>query len=81
VADRNVTIVGAHISIVPEQDSSPGRWNYRDEGRLWLQWLASGKIEAESLVTHRLKPENVDNFYYDLVHASAVPVAAVIQWN
>lgn len=81
MVEKSITLVGAHISIIPEKESSPGRWSYRDEGRLWLHWLASGKIDLNSLVTDRVTPEDVSDFYYSLIHEDTAPIAPVIQWQ
>ena len=57
--ERNLTLVGAHISDMPALDSSAGRWTYQDEGRLFLDLLASGRLDVSDLITRRAEARSL----------------------
>lgn len=79
--ERNLTLVGAHISDMPAVDSSAGRWTYRDEGRLFLDLLASGRLDVSDLITWRPKPEACNEVYEVLAEGGREHVGIVFQWS
>jgi threonine dehydrogenase-like Zn-dependent dehydrogenase len=80
VQERNLTIVGAHISDLPEQDCSPGRLTYRVEGKLFLDLLASGRLSVTELVTWRAAPDECNAVFELLAKGGGNQVAMVFNW-
>ncbi|MGE0462490.1 MAG: zinc-binding alcohol dehydrogenase [Vicinamibacterales bacterium] len=78
--ERNLTLVGAHISDMPGADSSAGRWTYVDEGRLFLDLLASGALDLGDLITWRPAPEDCNEVYEILAEGGRDQVGIVFQW-
>lgn len=78
---RNITLVGAHISDMPGADSSPGRWTYQEEGRLFLDLLASGRLDVSDLITWRPGPEACNQVYEVLAEGGREHVGIVFQWS
>jgi len=78
---RGVTIVGAHISDVPEKDASRERWTYRQEGELFLALLASGRLQVEDLVTWDAAPDECNAVFELLAKGGADQVAISFDWS
>jgi len=80
---KGLRVVGAHITDIPERDSSFGRWTYQQEGRLFVDLLKSGLMSLEPIVTHRLDTERVDLLYEQLSRRTLrpAPVGVVLDWN
>lgn len=77
---RQLNLVGAHISAMPGADSSPGRWTYKQEGELFLDLLASGRLDVSGLITWRPRPEECNKVYEVLAEGGRDQVAIVFQW-
>jgi 2-desacetyl-2-hydroxyethyl bacteriochlorophyllide A dehydrogenase len=77
---RRLTLVGAHISDMPAVDSSAGRWTYREEGRLFLDFIASGALDVSDLITWRPPPEACNEVYEALAEGGRHHVGIVFQW-
>jgi threonine dehydrogenase-like Zn-dependent dehydrogenase len=78
---RRLTLVGAHISDMPTVDSSAGRWTYREEGRLFLDLLASGALDITDLITWRPNPDECNQVYEALAEGGRHHVGIVFQWG
>jgi threonine dehydrogenase-like Zn-dependent dehydrogenase len=78
---RNVEIVGAHISAMPDRDQSPLRWTYEQEGRLFLELLARGRLRVSDLVTWRARPEEANAVYEVLAEGGREHVGVAFAWK
>ena len=78
---RRLTIVGAHISAVPNQDVSPGRFTYREEGRLFLELLRTGRLEVTDLITWRADPKECNAVYEVLARGGDHHTGIVFVWS
>ncbi len=78
---RRLSIIGAHISAMPEGESSPGRWTYREEGELFLRLLVEKRITVSDLVTWRAAPQDCNQVFEVLADGGANHVAIVFQWS
>jgi 2-desacetyl-2-hydroxyethyl bacteriochlorophyllide A dehydrogenase len=78
--EKNLTLVGAHISGMPSTDASPRRWPYRDEGRLFLDLLGNGALRLSDLITWRPMPEDCNAVYEALAEGGRHHVGVVFQW-
>ncbi|MBD3868859.1 MAG: zinc-binding alcohol dehydrogenase [Acidobacteria bacterium] len=79
--DRSIDIVGAHISAMPDRESSPGRWTYQQEGELFLRLLAEHRISVSDLVTWRAAPSECNQVFETLAAGGAHHVGIVFQWK
>lgn len=79
--DRNLTLVGAHISVLPARDASSGLWTYNQEGRLFLDLLAAGRCDVSSLITWRPRPEECNAVYEVLAEGGREHVGIVFDWT
>ena len=78
---RNLTLVGAHISDVPSAEASAGRWTYLQEGKLFLELLASGRLDVSDLITWRPRPDECNAVYEVLADGGGEHVGIVFQWD
>lgn len=79
--ERDVTLIGAHISALPERDSAEGLWTYEQEGRLFLELLARGDLSAADLVTWRAQPRECNRVYEILAGGGGEHVGIVFDWT
>ena len=81
VRAKELTIIGAHISAMPESDPSPGRHTYREEGRLFLELLRDRRLKVGNLVTWRASPSECNAVYESLAHGGHGHVAILFNWS
>jgi threonine dehydrogenase-like Zn-dependent dehydrogenase len=79
--ERKLTLVGAHIGALPARDASPGRWTYEQEGRLFLELLAAGRLDISDLVTWRPSPSECNQVYEVLAAGGREHVGIVFDWQ
>lgn len=78
---RNVTVIGAHVSAMPDKDSSPARWTYQQEGELFLQLLSRERLSVADLITWRAKPEECNAVYEVLAAGGRQHVGIMFAWQ
>jgi hypothetical protein len=78
---RDVTVIGAHISGTPQSDASAGMWTYEQEGRLFLDLLARQQLRAADLITWRPRPSECNRVYETLAGGGGEHVAIVFNWT
>lgn len=78
---RNVMVIGAHISAIPDKDSSPGRWTYQQEGELFLQLLNRERLIVSDLITWRAKPKECNAVYEVLAAGGRQHVGIMFEWQ
>jgi 2-desacetyl-2-hydroxyethyl bacteriochlorophyllide A dehydrogenase len=79
--ERDLTIVGAHISAVPERDCSSTAWTYQQEGQLFLDLLAGGDLSVGNMITWRPSPEECNKVYEVLAAGGGEHVGIVFKWS
>jgi threonine dehydrogenase-like Zn-dependent dehydrogenase len=78
---RNISVIGAHISAIPDKDASIGRWTYRQEGELFFDLLSSGRLRVSDLITWRAKPEECNKVYEILAEGGREHVGIIFCWK
>lgn len=78
---KHLTIIGAHISDMPENDASPLRWTYEQEGKLFLELLHAGRLRVSDLITWRAKPEECNAVYEVLAEGGRNHVGITFNWQ
>jgi threonine dehydrogenase-like Zn-dependent dehydrogenase len=79
--NRNLTLIGAHISDVPLTEASSGRWTYLQEGNLFLELLASGRLDVSALTTWCPRPDECNEVYEVLAEGGREHVGIVFRWD
>jgi threonine dehydrogenase-like Zn-dependent dehydrogenase len=78
---RNLEVVGAHISAMPDRDESPQRLTYEQEGRLFLELLDKGRLRVSDLVTWRARPDECNAVYEVLAEGGRNHVGITFNWK
>jgi threonine dehydrogenase-like Zn-dependent dehydrogenase len=78
---RGLTLVGAHITGMPSTESTLRYWTYRDEGYLFLRWLAEGRIKVDDLVSAEVNPAEADDFYRRLALWDSKIITGCFDWT
>jgi threonine dehydrogenase-like Zn-dependent dehydrogenase len=78
---RRLTLIGAHISVLPDRDISPGRYTYAEEGRLFFELLRTGRLELADLITWRARPDECNAVYEVLAHGGEHHVGILFDWR
>jgi len=76
-----VTLIGAHISGMPETDQVDGLWTYRNEGKLFLDLIAESKLSAQDLITHRSAPSQAGHIYESLKSGVSDMIGGLLIWT
>lgn len=78
---RKLTLIGAHIGALPSKDPSAGRWTYDQEGRLFLQLLAAGRLTVSDLITWKASPQDCNQVYEIIAEGGREHVAILFDWE
>jgi len=78
---RNLTILGAHISDMPDKDASPQRWTYEQEGNLFLELLHTGRLKVADLISWRARPDECNAVYEVLAEGGRNHVGVTFNWK
>jgi 2-desacetyl-2-hydroxyethyl bacteriochlorophyllide A dehydrogenase len=81
VQKKNLTVIGAHIGALPNQDASSGRWTYHQEAQLFLEFLQSGRLSVKDLVTWEAQPEECNAVYETIAAGGGKNVAILFDWH
>jgi threonine dehydrogenase-like Zn-dependent dehydrogenase len=79
--ERDLTLVGAHISIMPKQEASARLWTYQQEGELFLDLLARGALSVSDMITWRPAPDDCNKVYEVLAGGGGEHVGIVFDWS
>jgi 2-desacetyl-2-hydroxyethyl bacteriochlorophyllide A dehydrogenase len=77
---RDVSLVGAHIGVMPRHDRTPTFWTYADEGKLFLDMLARGVLSMSDMITWRAAPGDCNEVYEVLAGGGRDHVGIVFDW-
>jgi 2-desacetyl-2-hydroxyethyl bacteriochlorophyllide A dehydrogenase len=76
-----ITLIGAHISGMPEIDQVDGLWIYRNEGDLFLDLIAEGRLTMKDLITHKCDPSQAGFIYESLKSGTSDMIGALLNWT
>lgn len=80
VHKTGLTLIGAHNSVRPATDSSPGYWTTADDHRLALRCLASGRLRVAPLITRRFAWEDAPVAYAELTAWNPETLGLLLAW-
>ena len=81
VHKKGLTVIGAHESAQPSQDSGPGYWTPRREYALALDLMARGRVEPAALITHRYNWREFPAAYKRLANWDKDALGVIIEWD
>lgn len=78
---RGITLIGAHISVLPDCDVSPGRYTYTEEGRLFFELVRTRRLHLVDLITWRARPSECNAVYEAIARGGDHHVAVMFDWR
>jgi threonine dehydrogenase-like Zn-dependent dehydrogenase len=80
VAD-SITITGVHASSAPEVATLRDPWTQAAMAGLFYDLVSSGRMDVDSLTTHRFAPEQAAEVYDALRHDRASHLGVFLDWT
>jgi 2-desacetyl-2-hydroxyethyl bacteriochlorophyllide A dehydrogenase len=77
---RDLSLIGAHIGVLPQRDQSTAMWTYEQEGRTFLELLGEGRLKVGDLITWRPKPDDCNQVFETLATGRGNHVGIVFDW-
>lgn len=77
----SLSLIGAHYFSHPPQASFNNPWTARRHGELFLDWLATGDLQAGDLITHRIAGERAPEAYALLRERRLEALGVVFDWR
>lgn len=78
---RWITIRGALEWCVPMYPGTGNRVSQFSKQQTIFDWMARGQLDVESLISHRLKPEQIKQAYDGLLNEPDIWTGVVLEWN
>lgn len=77
---RSLALIGAHGASHPPPGAGDLPWTSARHGELFLAWLASGRLSASELITHRLPFDRAPEAYALLDLQSDTAMGVLLEW-
>ena len=81
VHKKGLTVLGAHESARPRQDSAPGWWTHQADEDTALRLLASGRLVVDPVTTHRFAWKNAAAAYDTLARWEPGMLGTILDWQ
>jgi len=81
VHQKGITVIGAHNSTRPKQDSAPGWWSMADDWRIALKLLEARRLPVQPLITHRFAAKDAPKAYGILAKGDPSAQAMILDWG
>lgn len=81
VHKKGLTVLGAHESARPSQDSAPGWWTHKRDEETVLRLLAGGRLAVEPLTTHSFAWREAASAYEMLARWEPGMLGTLLRWQ
>ena len=81
VHKKGLTVIGAHESTRPRQDSAPGWWTHERDERTVLRLLAGERLKVDPLTTHSFAWADAAKAYEMLARWEPGMLGTVFRWR
>ncbi len=81
IVSNSISIIGAHGSLPPRTGNSFYRWGKLEMTAFFFELIASGRIGLDSLITHRIAPEDAPRKYADIYGDRGEYMGVVVDWQ
>ena len=78
---RGVQLLGAHTFSRAKLESAPYHWPQEDDYKAFLKLLANGKMQASSIISEMISPEDAHSVYQMLATDKNPPMGLVFDWT
>lgn len=76
-----ISIIGAHTSNRPPQNSRPGEWTESDDYATVLKYLATGRFDFSKLINRVESPADAPQVYTELLSSKTPQLGFVFDWS
>ena len=76
-----VQLFGAHTFSRAKLESAPYHWTQEDDYKAFLKLLANGKMQASSIISEMISPEDAHSVYQMLATDKNPPMGLVFDWT
>lgn len=80
VAD-SISVLGVHASSAPAQSGHGDRWSLAEMSRLFFEFLRSGRMDVDGLVSHRVSPRDAPELYAALQRDRSPYLGILFDWT
>ena len=81
VQDKNLSVIGAHLTALADREASATRWSYQQEATLFLELIRRGRLRVDDLVTWRVRPDECNVVYQHLASGKSKHLGIVFHWR
>ncbi len=81
VHKKGLTLIGAHNSVRPRRESSPGFWSEYDDQSVALKLLARGRLNVQPYITHRFAWPDAPVAYELLSSWTSSALGLILDWT
>lgn len=78
---RELSLMAASQPRCPTTPTPAWPWTQQANRQLLLNWMAAGKLEVLSLISHRFKAEQATEVYDRLVAGDASMLGVILEWD
>lgn len=80
IHQRGVTLIGAHANTHPAHANAANRWTEPANRALTLQYIASGELPVQRLISHRVPADQAPAMFQLLADHRDEAMGVVLQW-
>jgi 2-desacetyl-2-hydroxyethyl bacteriochlorophyllide A dehydrogenase len=81
VHKKGLTLIGAHNSARPKQESTPAFWTQVEDQRVALELLARGRLNVQPYITHRFAWQDAPKAYEILRSWDRSALGILLEWT
>src|SRR5579884_3895073 len=78
---RGVTLIGAHMTTAPEQETPYNRWTQGNNRKLALRLIADEELRPRRLVSHRAVAEEAPALFHQLATSREQYYGVLLRWQ
>lgn len=78
---RGVTLIGAHMTTAPEQETPYNRWTQGNNRKLALRLIADEELRPQRLVSHRAAAEEAPALFHQLATSREQYYGVLLRWQ
>ncbi|OGG46046.1 MAG: hypothetical protein A3F84_01880 [Candidatus Handelsmanbacteria bacterium RIFCSPLOWO2_12_FULL_64_10] len=81
VHKKGLTVIGAHNSVRPGQESTAAFWTFKEDAETVLRLLAAGRLNVRDLISVRLKAEEAPRGYQMVMDRRRDVLGILLDWR
>src|SRR4029079_17067267 len=79
--DKDLAIIGAHLTAVSDREATAMRWSYQQEAALFLDLIRRNRLRVDDLITWRAQPVECNVVYEHLATGRSKHLGIVFRWR